>query len=361
MRYVAQSCLRPGQQLAVDLRINDNQVFLRNSVILTPSLIERIKSIGFQGAYIDDDISKDLAVASIISEELIAKAKTEIKNLFIEAESGDKIAFAQTMKKIRDAIEDMVEQIQRNSRTMVNIVDIRTFDNYTYSHSLNVAVLASIIGTMLDMEKKILQELATSSLIHDIGKVFITKAIVNKPAILDENEYNEMKKHAEKGYEYLRQYNRLTTQAMAGVYEHHERYGGEGYPRGLKGDHISLFGRIIGIADVYDALTSDRPYRHALLPSDAVEYIMGGFGNQFDPAVVRAFIRKVAPYPVGTCVILSNGILGIVTSNNQDFGLRPVVRVIEQGEPTQEFIDLSEEKFANITITGLANEPNASC
>lgn len=353
MRYVAQNCLRPGQQLAVDLRISDNRVFLRNRVILTPQLIERIKSIGFQGAYIDDDISKDLIVARMISEELVAKAKSDIRNLFLYTEAEEKNAFNHTMNNLRDVIQEMVEQILRNSRTMVNIVDLRTFDDYTYSHSLNVAVLSAIIGSGLGLNKKTLQDLATASLIHDIGKVFITKEIVNKPAKLDECEYYEMKKHVEKGYQYLRQYNRMTTQIMSGVLEHHERYSGEGYPKGLKGTGISLFGRIIAIVDVYDALTSDRPYRRAMLPSDAIEYVMGGFGREFDPALVEAFIKKVAPYPVGTCVTLSNGLFGIVVSNNEGFGLRPLVRLIEQGQPTHEYIDLNHDKYANLTITGI--------
>ncbi len=353
MRYVAQNCLRPGQKLAFDLKMNDNRIFLRKGVILTRAIIDRIKTIGFQGAYIDDDISQDLVIANVISEELVAKAKSDIKNWFLEVEAGDKNAAGRTMHTIRDAIQDMVEQIQHNSRTMVNIVDLRTFDDYTYSHCLNVGVISAVIGTVMGLNKKSLQELATSSLVHDIGKVFIAKEIINKPATLDEEEYTEMKKHVEKGYQYLRQYNRLAPAAMSGVLEHHERYSGQGYPKGLRGNDISLFGRIIALSDVYDALISDRPYRRALLPSNAVEYIMSGYGKDFDPVVVEAFIKKVAPYPVGTCVSLSNGLSAIVVGNNEGFGLRPLVRVIEDGKPTQEFMDLSADKFANLTITGI--------
>lgn len=353
MRYVAQNCLRPGQQLAVDLKLQGSRIFLRNKVILTSLLIERIKTIGFQGAYIDDDISKDLMVANVISEDLVSKAKTDIRCLYMDIEKGKKDSINGTMDTIQNVIRDIVEQIQRNSRTMVNIVDLRTFDDYTYSHSLNVSVLSVVIGTVLELDKKTMLELATAALVHDIGKIFVSKEIVNKPAKLDDNEYAEIKKHSEKGYQYLRQYNRLSAAAMSGVLEHHEHYSGAGYPKGLDGDNISLFGRIIGLADVYDALISDRPYRRALLPSDALEYIMSGYGKQFDPKVVEAFMRKVAPYPVGTCISLSNGISGIVVSNHEGFGLRPKIRVIEEGRPTQNFIDMHNDQYANLTITGI--------
>ena len=352
MRYVPANCIRPGQHLAMDLKMYDNRVYLRNRVVFTEPLIQKIRLMGFQGAYIDDDISKDLVVANVISDELKMKAKKEIKSLFLDLEHNNIEHLNQNMKTIELVIQGMVEQIVRNRRTMVNIVDLRTFDDYTYSHSLNVAVLAVVMGSVLCLNKKMLQELAISALIHDIGKLFINKNIVIKPDKLTTEEYSEMKQHSEKGYEYLRKYNRLSGAVMNGIMDHHERYNGEGYPKGLSGDHISLYGRIICVADVYDALTSDRPYRRAILPSDAIEYIMSQYCTMFDPDVVDVFIQKVAPYPVGTCVTLSNGTVGIVVENHEGCGLRPVLRVIEDGEATSRIIDLNEDgSMLNVTIT----------
>ena len=356
MRYVPSNCMRPGQHLAVNLSLDNNRVFLRNGVVLTESLIDRIKSIGFQGAYIDDDISRDLLSANIISEEIKYKAQKEIKSLFCNMENNNDASVNMNMGKLKTVIEDMVDQIIKNRRMMVNIVDLRTFDDYTYSHSLNVAILSVVMGAALRMDTKSLRELAIAALIHDIGKVFINKTIVNKPQKLTIQEFAEMKMHSERGYQYLRRYNRLSMLIMRGVLEHHEKYNGDGYPNGLSGDQISIYSRIICVADVYDALTSDRPYRRAMIPSDAFEYIMSGYNTQYDPDVVKIFIRKVAPYPVGTCVVLSNGKTGIVVENHEGFGLRPIVRIIEGESATQQILDLNDGRDKlNITIKQIIN------
>lgn len=351
MRYVSSNCLRSGQQLASNLTMYDNRVFLRKRVVLTAPLIHRIKTIGFQGAYIDDDISRDLVVANVISEELKNQAKQEIRSLYSSLENNSNDNAMKDMKKIKTVVENMVGEILNNSSMMVNIVDLRTYDDYTYSHSLNVSILSAVMGTALGLNKKNLNELALAALVHDIGKVFIDKKIVNKPGKLTFEEFEEMKKHSERGHQYLDQYNKLSANIMHGVLDHHEKYNGEGYPNGLAGENISQFGRIICVADVYDALTSDRPYRNAMMPSDAIEYILSGYNKMFDPSIVEVFIQKVAPYPVGTCVMLSNGKTGIVTKNIEGLGLRPVIRVIEQGMPTEQIIDLKEgNDKLNITI-----------
>lgn len=355
MRYIPSNCMRPGQKLAVNLTLDDDRIFLSNKVLLTDSLIERIKSIGFQGAYVEDDISKDLVVANVISQEIKVRAKEEIKTLFCNVENSNDEGVKKSTKIIHYVVEDMVEQILKSSKTMVNIVDIRTFDDYTYSHCLNVAVLSVVMGTVLELNKKILQDLAIAALVHDIGKVFIDKCIINKPGILVPEEFDQMKEHSLKGYEYLRKYIRFSTDIMRGVLEHHEKYNGEGYPYHLSGGNISLFGRIICIADVYDALTSDRPYRSAMLPSDAIEYIMSGYNTLFDPELVNVFIRKIASYPIGTCVELSNGKTGIVIQNSEGLGQRPVIRLIEAGVQTETVIDLNSDQNLNITIQHLAN------
>ena len=128
--------------------------------------------------------------------------------------------------------------------------DIRTYDDYTFSHSINVAVLAIVIGTVLGMERKTLNDLAMGALIHDIGKVFIDKKIINKPAKLTPTEYEEIKKHSLIGFNYLCANCKIPPDAMASVLMHHEQYGGGGYPAGIAGEDIHLFGRIVCVADV---------------------------------------------------------------------------------------------------------------
>ena len=132
---------------------------------------------------------------------------------------------------------------------------------------------------------------------------------------------------------------------------HHEKYDGSGYPDGIKGNQIPLFGRILAVADVFDALVSDRPYRKALLPSDAVEYILGGSGNHFDSKIIKVFMEKISPYPVGSYVLLSNGEKGLVVKNRPKYGLRPKIKIINDSKVDNKsvYYDLSTEYF-DITI-----------
>lgn len=356
MRYVPVKCLRPGQKLASDLRMYDKSIFIRQNIPLTTRMIRRVQSLGLQGVYIEDDISKDLYVANIISEGLQRKAKKEIRSLFIDAECKKENRISVHIATMDGVVKDMVDEILHNKNVMVNIIDIRTFDDYTFSHSLNVAVLSVVIGTVLNLDRKQLRELAMGALIHDIGKVFIDKRILDKPGKLTSEEMNEIKKHSRAGYDYIKSNCMIPADAAEAILTHHEQFNGSGYPLGLKKEEIHFFGRIISVADVYDALTSDRTYRSALMPADAVEYIMSGYESMFDPKVVSAFIRKVAPFPVGTRVRLSNGITGIVVENYESYGLRPKIRVIEGEKPTEEVIDLAHDKSTlNLTVQQVLN------
>ena len=351
MRYVSINCLRPGQKLASDLRMNDKRIFIKRNVPLTERLIERVKPLGFQGVYVEDDISKDLYVANVISEGLQMKARKEVRSLLIDADNQRNRRMSSHVRMINGVVNGMVEEILHNQNMMVNIVDIRTFDDYTFCHSLNVAVLSAVIGVVLKLNRKQLHNLAVGALVHDIGKMFVDKNILNKPGKLTPAEMEEIRRHSRLGYDYIKENCEIPEDAMQAVLMHHERYDGNGYPQGLKKEEITLFGRIISVADVYDALVSNRPYRESFLPSEAMEYIMSGYESAFDPKVVSAFVRKVAPFPLGTCVQLSNGLQGIVVENYESFGSRPKVRVISSGGVSSEYVDLAHDSATlNVTV-----------
>jgi len=324
---------------------------LRKGVQLNSLLITRIKQLGFQGVYIIDDLSQDIEVANVISDTLKYKAKADIQALYISIQNKTETRTMSQLDLISKVITDIVDEILYNRKLMVNVVDLRTFDDYTFSHSVNVAVLSVVMGTVLGLTRSRLNALALGALVHDIGKVFIDRKVINKPGRLNAEEFTEMKTHSEKGFNFLKTHSQVNEQSLKVVLLHHEQYNGNGYPYGLSGEQIDFFGRIVCVADVYDALISDRPYRSAMLPSDAMEYIMGGYGTAFDPKVVKAFTRKVAPYPIGTCVKLSNGVVGIVTQNYELSCLRPRLKIIADGKPTDDYIDLTTDSGTlNITI-----------
>ncbi len=356
MRYIPSNCLQQGQKLAVDLLTNKNKILIRRGVPLTQSMIQRIRRLGFQGIYIDDNISKDIEVTSIISSELKHEVRRHMHSLFNSIEKNIKANMQTNINVLGKAIAGIVDRLLRNRNLIVNMVDLRSYDDYTYSHSINVSILSVLIGMELGMEKKTLNELALGAIIHDIGKVFVDKNIINKATKLTDAEFEEIKKHSVQGFNYICSNSNVSDNAKSAVLMHHEQYNGNGYPSNISGEDIHFFGRIVCVADVYDALVSDRPYRRAILPSDAMEYIMSGYSSMFDPKIVDAFIRKVAPYPVGTCVRLSTGDTGIVVKNFEYSCLRPKIRIIRNNKPTSEHIDLSHDRWAiNVTIKEIVN------
>ena len=230
---------------------------------------------------------------------------------------------------------------------MVNLVNIKSFDLYTYQHSVNVCVLCVLIGVALCIPRNEMRDLALAAVLHDIGKVFINKEILNKPGKLTPEEFEVIKNHTQLGYDFINKKNILSASVYIPVLMHHERYDGTGYLSGQKGEAIPLFSQIISVSDVYDAITSDRPYHEAILPSEAYEYILGNAGRHFSPKIVDVFVKKIAPFPEGYNVQLSNGMAGIVYKNYEDCLARPLIKLHRlPGQQEDRFVDLKNDKNA---------------
>lgn len=355
MRFVPTYCLREGMQLGDNLFGKNGELVLVQNTVLTRDYIQGIEKLNFNGIYVEDDISKDLKIVNIINERVRAETVRSIKEVFI-CSNKKSLDSKQKFMSMQNQIAKIVDEILENKHMMVNMVDLKVFDDYTYFHSVNVAVLSIVLGTALGLAKADLCDLGFGAILHDIGKVFVRKEILNKNGALSDDEFHELMKHSFWGYNYIQKGFGINTSSKFGIRDHHEKYGGGGYPNNIEGDDISLFGRIIAIADVYDAMTSDRPYRKAVNPSEVIEYIMGSSIVHFDPDLVAIFIRKIAPYPIGTCVKLSNGLTGIVTENYESYCMRPKIRIFKKGDidvsPYE--ISLADNKSLNITVTDIA-------
>jgi HD-GYP domain len=347
VRYVPTFCLREGMKIGKNIYSSDGVVLLANDVILTDEYIQSLVKIGINGAYIEDTLSHDIHIQNVISDELRIKAVKSMKEIYNSP--GD---VARTLSTVEYLAKSIMLEILNSKSIMVNMVDIKTFDDYMYSHSVNVAVLSSVIGMALHLDLKKIERLTTAALLHDIGKVFISKDILNKEKASEE-EMNLIKSHSEKGYRYIKQHYSMPVTTYVGILQHHERFDGNGYPDGKKGEDISHFARIICICDAYDNLVTERPNKKASIPSDAIEYIMANNGQMFDPKLVKTFLRKVAPYPLGTVLKLSNGESVIVVENNEDCSIRPKVRNIENNN----VYDMTNDwNLRNVTIVGVEND-----
>jgi HD-GYP domain-containing protein (c-di-GMP phosphodiesterase class II) len=362
MRFVPVNCIRDGMLSGRKLLGKNGELLLNVGSVIHSSYIDKLKELGYIGIYIEDDLSNDIQISEVISQNLRFKTVKTIKNAFIMVQNGKSIP-QDYINNIQSLISEIAENILSNKDLLINLIDLKVFDDYTYYHSVNVGVLSIILGAAMNLNKNQLCNLGLASMLHDIGKVFVPKDILNKPGKLANEEFETIKSHSLKGYEYLKKMHNIPIPSCTAILQHHERFDGQGYPMGTTGNKISLFGKIIAIADVYDALTSNRSYRNAIVPSEAIEYIMGGCKTLFDPALVDIFLQKIAPYPIGSCVSLSNGMIGLVTENYSDCCLRPKVKIIkhEQMEVNPYFINLKcDMSSLNITITGISDGISSS-
>ena len=207
-------------------------------------------------------------------------------------------------------------------------------------------------GISLRMSERQLHDLGMAGLLHDIGKMTIPVSILNKPGKLTDEEYEIMKSHPINAAELLKNY--VSNDIVRAIEGHHEKLDGSGYPYGRKGDNIHYYSKILAICDVYDALTSDRPYRKAAFPNEVIEYIMGCGDTHFDHEILSHFIKIIVAYPVGTFVKLSDDMLAVVVKNYPENIMRPVIRIINADGTVGEDIDLLyDNEYMNITIVDM--------
>ncbi len=358
MTFVPIDKLEVGMVLDRDVYLFDCKTskvaMLRSGQILTQTYINRLEDLNILGAYIHSFEKKDsFTVDSPIQPELHQEAVSSVQRVFEMFDKTAQNININSINQTMDVSKKLVNALKNNKEAKISIENLRSYDDYTYNHSFGVSVLSIAIGISLNLKTNDLYELGFCALLHDIGKMAVPIEIISKPAKLTYDEFEIVKTHPEKGAEFFLKNNLANRKICAGVLTHHEKYDGSGYPNGLRGDKIPLFGRIISIADVYDALTSVRPYRYPSSPPEAIEYIMGACGNMFDVEIVEAFLKKVSPYPIGSCVKLSNGQIAIVVEQNDNHPLRPIVRIINHVDSV---LDLYKQReIQNIVIDGVCN------
>ncbi len=344
---------KPGMKLA-DNVYKSRKVLLRAGTVLTPATINALKKRGILEIEVESERDMQALAAGsqevdIISEEIRLKAEQTIKDIWEEVRNGGRIHIA----RVRSTVETILEDLSKRNYTFLKLADIRALDNYTFTHSVNVCVLALNLGIASGYTEAELLELGTGALLHDLGKVIIPGDVLNKPGPLNEKEIEIVRKHPAHGFHLLSQEPEIGINAALIPYEHHERYQGDGYPRGLRGDAIHKFAQLVAIADVYDSLTSDRSYRSKLKPYEAVEILIAMSGQGFNPKLVNLLLDNVEIYPVGCIVELNDGSLAVVTSVNKMLPIRPKVRkLVRHGEsyvPSGDEMDLMENPTVFIT------------
>lgn len=329
MKYIKINDLKPGMVLALTLYDNHENILLKANRELNTFFINKIKSYNFDGLYVYEDNTISIQ-PTIISEETRIKTLKELKHINVD--------------NCLYLANEILEEIKSNPSMIVEMINLSSYDNYTYMHSINVDILSVIIGIGLGFKDEELKQLSQAALLHDIGKTCLPIDILNKPGKLTPEEFEEIRKHPMYGYNLLKDNHNISSVVRNAVLSHHENEDGSGYPRNLKSDKIHTFAKIIHIADVYDALTAKRVYKDAYSPADALEYLMSKADTMFDPKIIEVFMKYVALYPIGTSVLLSNGKSATILRNHRTCLSRPIV-MLSDGTT----IDLL--KNLDITIT----------
>ena len=250
------------------------------------------------------------------------EAQSLVNTLLSDVKSGRAI----DLEPFQNLAGELSTSIFSNPNALSALGRIREKDNYLLEHSVNLSVLISIFGKGLSFDSATLQELITGALLHDIGKVLTPDEILQKPGKLTSGEFEIMKEHVTHSRNILMESEGVGTLSLLTAAQHHERLDGTGYPDGLTGDEISLYGRMAAIADVYDAITADRVYHKGITPTQGLRKLIEWSGDHLDGDLVRQFIRFLGIYPVGSTVLLESGKLAVVIETNPDDQRLPIVR-----------------------------------
>ncbi|MBI3713112.1 MAG: HD-GYP domain-containing protein [Burkholderiales bacterium] len=256
--------------------------------------------------------------------QIVGKSKGAVVSMFTEARMGKAIEAEQAMP----LVEEIAYSVMRNPGALIGLARLKTADDYTYMHSVAVCALMIALSRQLKLTDEETREAGLAGLLHDIGKMAVPAEILNKPGKLTDAEFVSIKEHPAAGYQMLLEAKGVGSIALDVCLHHHEKMDGSGYPEGLEGDQISLYARMGAVCDVYDAITSNRPYKAGWCPAESLRKMSEWSRGHFDDRVFQAFVKSIGIYPVGTLVKLHSGRLGVVVE--QQVGkslLLPKVRV----------------------------------
>jgi len=330
---------KPGMQVAEDIYNEYGALIVAENMILDEYIIDRIRNLDLVKIKIYEDTG-DKATAG--DRELFNAQYNEdvnmVKDILRDISAGKEIS-VENVNKVTNSI---ITKINENRDIVDCINELRTVDKYLYTHSINVSLLAMLIGKWLKYDYKKIKSLVISGFLHDVGKSKISQEILNKPGPLSSEEFEEIKKHPTYGYKIAQNIPGLVDDILKGILLHHEREDGSGYPFGLKSEQINDFAKIIAVADIYDAMTSAKTYRSNKCPIDVIETMEKDYFGVLDHKVLSVFLKNIASYYIGDLVKLSNGSIGEIVYINPYNVSKPIVKV------DNSYIDLSAQKDIKI-------------
>lgn len=403
MRRVSIFAVMPGMSLAYDIKGAKGELLLAKGTVLDSTHLRLLRQRNCMIVDVNDGLTDDIQAAEAISERVRFQITAALENLHAMVRSGEESldtqrpelvrkylqsrefarqsGFSKPVYALADAAAALVDEL-RDSRVNLGLTQIRFYDNHLFEHSVSTTIAATILGRELGWDKDTLNDLAVGSLMHDLGEIFIDREILAKPGELTAEEVELVKLHPQIGYEAVLQIFGPGTLSNHVPFQHHERQDGTGYPRGLRGtngllnplarglpDHILPIAQVASVADAYDTLNPDNPYRLSVGPDKVAEILSDMAGGQLNAALVERFLTVLELYPPGTEVLLHGpggleGCVGVVVRGGLIDRSRPLVRLLYDGtgRKLQPF-DLALEDHAELTVEStltLALDPAGS-
>lgn len=315
--------VRPGMYLVRTIEDSSGRVLLKAGTQLTARYIQKIHELGYPSIYVGEPWEAEIEVAQPVSSETKHRITSSLRELYTKRGPD----MLDELVEVEQAVEALVDELLVQESIVLSLSEIRNYDNYTFHHCVDCCVLSLLLARSLRLPHKEMCTVGVGAALHDIGKTLVPQDILCKPGRLTPEEYEIVKQHAEDGYQMLVQRGSLDYRAAIVALQHHERIDGSGYPGGLKGEQTHLFSRIVAVADVFDAITSDRAYRKGLNFSQARKFFDSN-QHQFDESVLSVLSEYVVEYPVGSYVRLNSGHLGVVIRLNWEHQDQPVVNLI---------------------------------
>lgn len=361
-KFISTRALEQGMVIDQAIIDRSGRILIARKTVLDGFLIDALQRMKITGVYVregeeDPETESNIEISPEVqmtiekltvadrskvnlSESVKKRVSEGIKFLYNDTTAPD---FIDTAANVTSSL---VSSIMENEAVALNIDALKFSDEYTFQHSVDVATIAMLIAKNSNMSEAEIQKIGLAGLLHDMGKSKIPNEILNKAGKLTEEEFTIMKNHSLYGYQILQEKGSIPQEVLLGVLQHHEKLNGRGYPMGVTADKISPYAKILSIADIYDALVTERPYKKGFSQQDAIEMIMA-MTDELDITFMRNFLGIVILYPVNSIVTLSNGEKAKVLENSPQYPLRPKVVGLRTGK----VYDLSEDiKCASLII-----------
>lgn len=328
-----------GKTLAKDLYSSDGRLLMPKGIILKEYHLQQLLQRGYERIFILEDENINQSPSSSLDDdthlpEVYANTVENMRDMMAAVSTGHMVK----PSEVNESIDMLLPEVTGTNNVMKHLLNLRNKDEYTLQHSVSVGVISIKIGQAMKLADTQLKNLGIAGLLHDIGKCKIPIEIINKPGPLDAAEYREIQKHPVYGYQIVNDIKLQDPDIAIAVLQHHEHQDGQGYPLKTRGEDITLFANIIAVADVFDALTSDRAYRPRMPLLKAIDHIVKGTLGHLEPVVARRLFTYILDISVGESVLLSTGETATVILINEIDPTRPLVRIDNR------FLDLKTEK-----------------